>query len=182
MSTAKITILSETLRGTSFQLKEGHYTLGRSDSADICIPDPTISGHHCSLTQVEEGVYSLKDEGSTNGTRINIERLEPGNPVVLNDGDMIQVGNVEILFENKESRNQAPVKTMTVINLDDTGSMDITNTGLQNIGMKVNKGSRTVRENRKHNMIFIVIITILSILVLSGIGYLLMMILRNTSK
>ena len=178
MSTAKITILSDPLRGTSFPLKESLYTVGRNDSADICIPEPTISGHHCSLTLLEDGTYSLKDEGSTNGTRLNNQKLEPQQPMVLKDSDLIQVGNVEILFESKEGKAQSTVKTMTVINLDDTGTMDITNTGLQNIGMKVNKRDRVVRENRKHNMIFIVILAILILVVLVGLGFLASMILN----
>ena len=49
----KITILSEQMRGASFALNNERYTIGRSDSADVCIPDPTISGHHCTLIQVE---------------------------------------------------------------------------------------------------------------------------------
>jgi pSer/pThr/pTyr-binding forkhead associated (FHA) protein len=179
MSTAKITVLSDPLRGTSFPLKEELYTIGRNDSADICIPEPTISGHHCTLTLLENGTYSIKDEGSTNGTRLNNERLEPQQSMTLSDSDIIQVGNVEILFENKDTRAQNPVKTMTVINLDDTGTMDITNTGLQNIGMKVNGKDRGIRENRKHNMIFVVLIAILSLLVIGGIGMLIMMILKN---
>ncbi|MBQ7177938.1 MAG: FHA domain-containing protein [Victivallales bacterium] len=179
MSTAKITILSDPLRGTSFPLKESLYTVGRNDSADICIPEPTISGHHCSLTLLEDGTYSLKDEGSTNGTRLNNQKLEPQQPMVLKDSDLIPVGNVEILFESKEGKAQSTVKTMTVINLDDTGTMDITNTGLQNIGMKVNKRDRVVRENRKHNMIFIVILAILLLLVLVCLGFLVSMILHT---
>ncbi|MBR6372374.1 MAG: hypothetical protein IKS20_04265, partial [Victivallales bacterium] len=86
---------------------------------------------------------------------------------------------VEILFESKESKAQSTVKTMTVINLDDTGTMDITNTGLQNIGMKVTKRGRVTRENRKHNMIFIVILAILLIVVLAGLAWLLSMILHT---
>ena len=119
------------------------------------------------------------DEGSTNGTRLNNQKLEPQQPMVLNDSDLIQVGNVEILFESKEGKAQSTVKTMTVINLDDTGTMDITNTGLQNIGMKVNKRDRVMRENRKHNMIFIAIIAILIIVVLIGLGFLASLILKT---
>ena len=100
----------------------------------------------------------------------------------MKDGDLLQVGNVELLFENKESKGQSPVKTMTVINLDDTGTMDITSTGLKNIGTKVGKTKGgTIRENRKHNMIFIIIIALLSIGVIAGIVYLLLMILSNQS-
>ena len=179
MSTAKITILSDPLRGTSFPLKESLYTVGRNDSADICIPEPTISGHHCSLSLMEDGSYTLKDEGSTNGTRLNNQKLEPEQPMVLKDSDLIQVGNVEILFECKDSKAQSTVKTMTVINLDDTGTLDITNTGLQNIGMKVNKRGRVTRENRKHNMIFIAILAILIIVVLAGLAWLGTMILHT---
>ena len=66
MATAKIQILSDgPMRGTSFQLPNESYTIGRSESCDICIPDSTISGHHCTLFQADEGVYMLRDEGST---------------------------------------------------------------------------------------------------------------------
>lgn len=179
MGTVKITILSDKLRGTSFTLTEETYTIGRSDAADICIAEPTISGHHCTFTLVAEGTYTIKDEGSTNGTRLNGEKLED-EPRQLKDGDLLQFGNVELLFENKEARIAAPMKTVTVINLDETGSMDITNTKLKNIGTKVSSKRRgQLRDNRKHNMILIAIISVLGIAVLCLLTILVLKLLQS---
>ena len=76
MANAKITILSDKMRGTSFVLTNDEYSIGRSETADICIPEPTISGHHCTLIKMGDNEYAVRDEGSTNGSRINGEKLE----------------------------------------------------------------------------------------------------------
>ena len=57
MSNIKITILSDKMHGTSYVLTNDSYTVGRSDTADICIPEPTISGHHCTFIKDEDGNY-----------------------------------------------------------------------------------------------------------------------------
>ena len=169
MANIKITILSDKMHGTSYVLTNDSYTVGRSDTADICIPEPTISGHHCTFIKDEEGNYFLKDEGSTNGTRINGEKLEEtDDPVKLNNGDLLQFGNIEVLFENTEG-HKSESRTMTVINLDDTG--DVSHTShLKSLGIKNSpKRSQTLRDNKVHNAIFKAII-ILLILVILGVG------------
>ncbi|MBR4673249.1 MAG: FHA domain-containing protein [Victivallales bacterium] len=167
MSNIKITILSDKMHGTSYVLTNDSYTVGRSDTADICIPEPTISGHHCTFIKDEDGNYFLKDEGSTNGTRINGEKLEEtDDPVKLNNGDLLQFGNIEVLFENTEA-HKSESRTMTVINLDDTGDVSHTS-NLKSLGIKNSpKRSQTLRDNRMHNALFkvIIILLILAILV-----------------
>lgn len=169
MANIKITILSDKMHGTSYVLTNDSYTVGRSDTADICIPEPTISGHHCTFIKDEEGNYFLKDEGSTNGTRINGEKLEEtDDPVKLNNGDLLQFGNIEVLFENTEG-HKSESRTMTVINLDDTGDVSHTS-NLKSLGIKNSpKRSQTLRDNRMHNAIFKAII-ILLILIILGVG------------
>ena len=169
MSNIKITILSDKMHGTSYVLTNDSYTVGRSDTADICIPEPTISGHHCTFIKDEEGNYFLKDEGSTNGTRINGEKLEEtDDPVKLNNGDLLQFGNIEVLFENTEG-HKSESRTMTVINLDDTGDVSHTS-NLKSLGIKNSpKRSQSLRDNRMHNTIFMAII-ILLILIILGVG------------
>lgn len=173
MSTVKITILSDKMRGTSFSLTNEQYTIGRSDTADICIPDPTISGHHCTLLRIGEDAYAIKDEGSTNGTRVNGEKLTD-EVVNLQNGDLLQVGNVEMLFENADAHH-AEIRSMTVINLDDTGTVDVSNSGLRNLGLKTSsKKPMTLRENKKHNTIFMALIAILGIAAIGAIIVLIM--------
>ena len=177
MATPKIQVLSEgAQRGTSFPLTKESYSLGRAESCDICIPDSTISGHHCTLIQGENGSsYSLRDEGSTNGTRVNGEHVEEGVEVRLNNGDIFQVGGIELLYDSGENTHVEIGRTATVINLDDTGVADRVSTTLHNMGGKTGAKRRVMlRDNRKHKIVFYVIITLLAILALGAVAYFLM--------
>jgi DNA-binding winged helix-turn-helix (wHTH) protein len=62
--------------------------LGREHSCDVVISDRQVSRFHARLTPTSEGII-LEDMGSKNGTHRNGELLSA--PVVLQDGDMIQV-------------------------------------------------------------------------------------------
>ena len=175
MANAKITILSDKMRGTSFVLTNDEYSIGRSDSADICIQEPTISGHHCTLIKTAENEYAVRDEGSTNGSRINGEKLEEnGNPVQLSNGDLLQVGNIELLFENSESSRRESSKTLTVINLDDTGTVSLSQGTMANLSKKNSKikHSRTLRDNKKQNAIMFGIIAVIVVAVIGALAFL----------
>ncbi len=62
--------------------------LGREHSCDVVIADRQVSRFHARLTPTSEGII-LEDMGSKNGTHRNGDALSA--PVVLQDGDMIQV-------------------------------------------------------------------------------------------
>lgn len=66
--------------------------LGRDATCDIVIPDRQVSRYHARVTPSTEGVI-LEDMGSKNGTRCNGTALT--SPVVLQDGDMVQVAMVQ---------------------------------------------------------------------------------------
>ena len=85
----KLTILSEQLRGKTFELNKDMHTVGRIEERDICIMDPTISTYHCSLIK-SGNTYILKDNNSTNGTRVN---NVPITEQELQNSDIIQLGN-----------------------------------------------------------------------------------------
>ncbi len=177
MANAKITILSDKMRGTSFVLTNDEYSIGRSDSADICIPEPTISGHHCTLIKMGDNEYAVRDEGSTNGSRINGEKLEEnGEPVTLSNGDLLQVGNIELLFENAESSRHEATKTLTVINLDDTGTVSLSQGAMANLSKKNSKikRSRSLRDNKKQNAIMISLIVLIALAAIGALAYMVM--------
>jgi hypothetical protein len=48
--------------------------VGRRESADIMLRFPNVSGHHCELTLVN-GYWHVKDLGSSNGTKVNGDKL-----------------------------------------------------------------------------------------------------------
>ncbi|MDD4539122.1 MAG: FHA domain-containing protein [Lentisphaeria bacterium] len=172
MAAAKILILSEQMRGASFSLTNEQYTIGRSESADICIADPTISGHHCTLLQQAPGSFAIRDEGSTNGTRVNGEKVQT-EIVPLNNGDILQVGGVEILYDNSEER-RSDMRATTVINLEETGTVDVSVTAMKNLaGRSKMKRNGALRENKKHTMLFIALIAGLGVVVLALLVYML---------
>ena len=92
----KLAVLSTRFKGLSFELTGDRYTIGRREECDICIPDATISGVHCTESSNEDGVYEVTDENSTNGTQVSGKLVDKQT---LSNNDIIQVGNVEILFK-----------------------------------------------------------------------------------
>lgn len=74
-------------------------SLGRDKDNDIFLKDPFISKQHMIIVR-DEGNYFLEDLNSANGTFINQEKVE--DVVPLKNGDIIEVGNIEFLFVNKD--------------------------------------------------------------------------------
>lgn len=68
--------------------------LGRGTEADVQLPDTGVSRRHAELRQVD-GHVELHDLASTNGTRVNGQRV---TAVTLHDGDRILVGSTELVF------------------------------------------------------------------------------------
>lgn len=171
MGTAKIQVLSEgAFKGISFTLDNDSYTLGRSENCNICIPDSTISGHHCSIYRKEDGQFYLRDDGSTNGTRMNTERVEPGVELKLRGGDIFQCGNVEIMFEEATPEMQSLVRAATVINLEDTGTATVSTVGMKNMGTRADMRKKAhLRDSGKQKLMFIMLICLCGIGVLVAI-------------
>lgn len=67
--------------------------IGRGDSADLQLPDPSVSARHVSLRQRGNELVVV-DEGSTNGTALDSVLLSPQSPRVVRSGDLIRVGRV----------------------------------------------------------------------------------------
>ena len=68
--------------------------IGRDESCEVCLKDRSVSRHHATLLKVFSG-YSIEDEKSTNGTRVN------GTTVTkrfLKHGDLIEVGKYHLRF------------------------------------------------------------------------------------
>ena len=114
----KLIVLSEKLRGKSFELDKDTVTVGRTDKSDICIKDATISTNHCEFIRSGD-TYILKDSGSTNGTRINnVPVADEGQE--LSNSDILQFGAVEIFFDSNDGSATSITRTHTGIDLDST--------------------------------------------------------------
>ncbi len=77
-------------------LKGSTVTLGKKfDEVDICITDPTVSRKHARMV-IKGGDIFLQDMGSTNGTYIDGERIEPGKDIKLPGNRDFLLGRVQV--------------------------------------------------------------------------------------
>lgn len=72
--------------------------IGRGSSCELRIPDASVSGRHASI-RANGAQWSIVDEGSTNGTRLNGEKLSAQSPRRLESGDTVMLGRVEIVVK-----------------------------------------------------------------------------------
>jgi hypothetical protein len=80
-------------RQRSVELDGRAMRIGRAAECEIALDDPQVSRQHARL-QSRNGVLLLADVGSTNGTRVNGQRIRE---VALGIGDRIEVGGTELL-------------------------------------------------------------------------------------
>lgn len=90
----------------SFQFEKESIYLGRRDGNDIKLAFPFVSGRHL-MIRYHEGMFFVEDLGSTNGTLINGQSLEPNVPQPVRPGDVVQIGSLEIHLE--------PIQDATII-------------------------------------------------------------------
>lgn len=87
-------------------IEEGEsFLLGRSESCEIEIDDGSVSTHHARLV-FAEGVLTVIDLGSTNGTRLNYSLLV--EPAALMDGDTVEFGGVSFIVDGPSLRSASP--------------------------------------------------------------------------
>src|SRR5438045_3670380 len=86
-----LNIDSGSLAGRRFELTEGFLTIGRGERCNIRfdpLSERIASKEHCYIEAKADGFY-LTDNGSTNGTILNGERIQS---VKLKAGDRLQFG------------------------------------------------------------------------------------------
>lgn len=93
--TNRLLVNAGTPQAWEIQLRPGLNRIGRGEHNDFVIPHPSVSGSHCEIT-VSPGSVVLKDLSSTNGSFVN---GAPVQEVVLQSGQALRLGHVELLFE-----------------------------------------------------------------------------------
>ena len=96
---------SSEFEGKTFDLKGPELTVGRVADNSIQIEHASVSGHHA-VFKLDGVDYSIKDLESTNGTRINGERVTQQK---LRRNDILRLGNIELLYD---SEHQPPGQPM----------------------------------------------------------------------
>ena len=82
----------------SVWLKAGErIVIGRGKQSHLCIRNKSVSGQHFSVLR-HESKFLIEDRDSSNGTSINGKKLVPFAPMAIEDGDLLQVGDVLLRF------------------------------------------------------------------------------------
>jgi general secretion pathway protein A len=81
------------------ELKPGRLVIGRTSDNDLQIDSKFISRHHCQIVTQTDSCL-IEDLNSTNGIFVQSKRVRRHN---LNDGDVVQVGQHEIMYIDERS-------------------------------------------------------------------------------
>ncbi|HEY2963349.1 MAG TPA: FHA domain-containing protein [Pyrinomonadaceae bacterium] len=76
--------------------------VGRASDNELTLNDASVSKIHAALLMTAEGTLLVGDTGSTNGTFINGRRIAYGESRVIEDGDVIGFGDVEVRLRKSE--------------------------------------------------------------------------------
>ena len=90
---------SPEFEGQVFELSGTKLTIGRAEGNSIQIAHPSVSSQHAEL-RMEGGDYRLVDLNSTNGTRVNEERV---TETMLRNQDLVMLGNILAVYETENT-------------------------------------------------------------------------------
>jgi Nif-specific regulatory protein len=127
---AYLTMLTGRRSGTNFPLDSTRDTLiGRGTDCHITLPDPLCSRVHA-IVSCQEGVWTIRDERSRNGTQVNGQKIDEAT---LADGNQVRLGSNE--FEFRLSEEPATARA------DDAG---LTQTIVQDLPIAVRQSNEEV--------------------------------------
>lgn len=90
--------VTDETKDLSFELTRDETTIGRHGANMFVISDGSISAFHCAIVKAG-GRFTLRDLDSTNGTKVNGEPVKVRR---LSAGDIVEVGNVQLLLEGTD--------------------------------------------------------------------------------
>ena len=178
--TPKFTVLHEKHRGQTFELEKDVISIGRRDGMDICIKDSSMSGHHADLikTELDDGkvVYILRDNNSSNGTRVNNIPIEEQE---LKASDLILFGMVEVLYdcEDDAAANNFAPSTHTI----DLSSIDSNMSTVPNVGSLNPFAEAEAKRHTLINRLLIAAAAVLGLVVLAVIVLTIMKVINSAS-
>ena len=88
--------------GQDIVLDRAMVVVGRHPACDARLDSLRVSRHHCCMMQ-ENGEVVVRDLGSTNGIRINGQRVEMGR---LKPGDELSIAHIRYRLDNGQAHDQ----------------------------------------------------------------------------
>ena len=87
--------------GVTYPLECDEVIIGRHASADVRLPDMSVSRYHAIMT-VTNGVWSITDNGSKSGVYVNGNRVKQAR---LSENDVIKLGKYKLTFRKRRIPN-----------------------------------------------------------------------------
>ena len=91
--------------GSTFQLGESEFTLGRDPASSLVLDHRELSRRHAVICRGPSG-WEIHDLGSSNGTRVQGHRMESA---LLSDGDEIRLGPFVLVYSGDRVAAPRPV-------------------------------------------------------------------------
>lgn len=92
-----VTIFIKGVEGHATSILTGDRAVaGRSSKCEITIAHNSVSREHCVFRRREDGIWVVEDSGSSNGTRVNHDRLDGQR--VLAENDIVKIGKARLKF------------------------------------------------------------------------------------
>lgn len=98
------------LAGHGYDLERPVIVIGRGQGCDIILDEHQVSRQHARLQQTPQG-WTLMDLGSTNGTQVNGQQLEPHAPYPLQPGDRVALGTAVLSLQHPAAGASQPQKS-----------------------------------------------------------------------
>ncbi|MEZ5338883.1 MAG: FHA domain-containing protein [bacterium] len=93
---SKLVAIGGLYLGTEYPLGSGEHGIGRADAEILLDRDNQVSRNHAGISVDEQGMATLSDRGSTNGTFLNNAKIDSA---ALAPGDVIRIGTTQFRVE-----------------------------------------------------------------------------------
>jgi len=87
--------------------------IGRRPDVELPLPYPALSGLHARLVRSDDS-WQIEDLASTNGTRIDGERLAPRQPRAIAPGAQVTLGQITFVFDGTVGAVAGAERTATI--------------------------------------------------------------------
>ncbi len=164
---AKLVVISDPNR--VYELNDEKVTVGRLTDNLISLEDDAISSYHAELNR-NGAEYIVRDLNSTNGTRVNGQRIVESN---LTHGDTVHFGLLELQYLSavNGAARPLPAANKKLVDLSSTSMSIKRSTSFTNT-------SPFAKQKGKHNKVFFLVLGALILVSLVMVGFVIYRILH----
>jgi pSer/pThr/pTyr-binding forkhead associated (FHA) protein len=126
--------------------------VGRGAENDIAVDDASVSKMHAAFVLNSDKKLMVADTGSTNGTFINNSRIAYGKAFVVNDGDIVKFGNIEVSLEYVPHENEEEMMATEAFSADEISAQTVSENQKRTETIQSQSQIETVSFNSNQNL------------------------------